>query len=95
MIFIDITNIVDCKILSKQKTNVRSSLTVLHPSCPCVSRLHQEICDLATWLSPTVEEHQMRVCVVDRIEAVITELWPHASVQIFGSFRTGLYLPTR
>uniref|UniRef100_A0A2P2I1S1 polynucleotide adenylyltransferase n=1 Tax=Hirondellea gigas TaxID=1518452 RepID=A0A2P2I1S1_9CRUS len=56
--------------------------------------LHQEICDLATWLSPTVEEHQMRVCVVKRIKEVITGLWPHAIVQIFGSFRTGLYLPT-
>ncbi|KAA0185869.1 hypothetical protein HAZT_HAZT002320, partial [Hyalella azteca] len=56
--------------------------------------LHQEICDLATWLSPTKEEHQMRVCVVQRIQDVVTELWPHANMQIFGSFRTGLYLPT-
>ncbi|KAF2361044.1 PAP/25A-associated [Trinorchestia longiramus] len=56
--------------------------------------LHQEICDLATWLSPTKEEHQMRVCVVERIQTVVTELWPHANMQIFGSFRTGLYLPT-
>jgi len=56
--------------------------------------LHQEICDLSTWLSSTVEEHQMRVCVVKRIEQVITDLWPNANVQIFGSFRTGLYLPT-
>jgi len=56
--------------------------------------LHQEIYDLAIWLSSTTEEHAMRVKVVERIEGVIKDLWPSANVQIFGSFRTGLYLPT-
>lgn len=37
----------------------------------------------------------MRTRVVERIEKVIVELWPEAKVEIFGSFRTGLYLPTR
>ena len=46
-------------------------------------------------MSPTVEEHEMRIHLVDRINNVIYSLWPEAMVEIFGSFRTGLYLPTR
>ncbi|CDQ60652.1 unnamed protein product [Oncorhynchus mykiss] len=36
----------------------------------------------------------MRREVVERIERVIKDLWPTADVQVFGSFSTGLYLPT-
>lgn len=36
----------------------------------------------------------MRREVVKRIETVVKDLWPAADVQIFGSFSTGLYLPT-
>ncbi|XP_037654839.1 terminal nucleotidyltransferase 4A isoform X3 [Choloepus didactylus] len=39
-------------------------------------------------------EAAMRREVVKRIETVIKDLWPAADVQIFGSFSTGLYLPT-
>ena len=46
-------------------------------------------------MTPTPEEHQVRVDVVLRIKEVILKIWPHALVQIFGSFQTGLYLPTR
>ncbi|XP_010853416.1 PREDICTED: non-canonical poly(A) RNA polymerase PAPD5 isoform X3 [Bison bison bison] len=45
-------------------------------------------------MSPRPEEEKMRMEVVNRIESVIKELWPSADVQIFGSFKTGLYLPT-
>nr|KAF6408201.1 terminal nucleotidyltransferase 4B [Molossus molossus] len=45
-------------------------------------------------MSPRPEEEKMRMEVVNRIEGVIKELWPSADVQIFGSFKTGLYLPT-
>ncbi|KAK7076963.1 Non-canonical poly(A) RNA polymerase papd5 [Halocaridina rubra] len=56
--------------------------------------LHQEMEDFFLWMCPTEEEHHMRKRVVERIERVIVELWPQARVEIFGSFRTGLYLPT-
>lgn len=46
-------------------------------------------------MSPTPEEHSMRKQVVRNIEAIVLELWPAARVEVFGSFRTGLYLPTR
>lgn len=58
-------------------------------------RLHQEIEDFFTYMSPTPEEHQLRLVVVHRIKNVISNLWPEAHVEVFGSFRTGLYLPTR
>ncbi|KAH0619627.1 hypothetical protein JD844_000419, partial [Phrynosoma platyrhinos] len=56
--------------------------------------LHEEINDFYKYMSPRPEEERMRMEVVNRIENVIKELWPNADVQIFGSFKTGLYLPT-
>ncbi|XP_069757721.1 terminal nucleotidyltransferase 4B isoform X1 [Narcine bancroftii] len=56
--------------------------------------LHEEIIDFYNYMSPKHEEAKMRMEVVERIENVIKELWPSADVQIFGSFSTGLYLPT-
>nr|XP_041574492.1 terminal nucleotidyltransferase 4B isoform X2 [Taeniopygia guttata] len=56
--------------------------------------LHEEIIDFYKYMSPRPEEETMRMEVVNRIENVIKELWPNADVQIFGSFKTGLYLPT-
>ncbi|XP_051520433.1 terminal nucleotidyltransferase 4A-like isoform X1 [Myxocyprinus asiaticus] len=61
---------------------------------PGVDGLHEEIMDFYNFMSPRPEEATMRQEVVDRIESVIKELWPTADVQIFGSFSTGLYLPT-
>ncbi|XP_686065.5 terminal nucleotidyltransferase 4A isoform X2 [Danio rerio] len=61
---------------------------------PGVDGLHEEIMDFYNFMSPRPEEATMRQEVVDRIESVIKELWPTADVQIFGSFSTGLFLPT-
>lgn len=43
---------------------------------------------------PTPTEHALRLQVVSKIESVVLSLWPNACVEVFGSFRTGLYLPT-
>ncbi|XP_046898091.1 terminal nucleotidyltransferase 4B [Hypomesus transpacificus] len=56
--------------------------------------LHEEITDFYAYISPRPEEERMRLEVVDRIKGVINDLWPSAEVQVFGSFSTGLYLPT-
>ncbi|KAK2887164.1 hypothetical protein Q8A67_015392 [Cirrhinus molitorella] len=61
---------------------------------PGIDGLHEEIMDFYNFMSPRPEETTMRQEVVDRIESVIKELWPTAGVQIFGSFSTGLFLPT-
>ncbi|XP_044537827.1 terminal nucleotidyltransferase 4A [Gracilinanus agilis] len=61
---------------------------------PGIQGLHEEIIDFYNFMSPCPEEAAMRREVVKRIETVIKDLWPTADVQIFGSFSTGLYLPT-
>ncbi|RWS31730.1 non-canonical poly(A) RNA polymerase PAPD5-like protein [Leptotrombidium deliense] len=65
-----------------------------HTYSPGVIGLHEEIQHFYDYMSPTREEHHIRSCVVERIKNVITNIWPQATVEIFGSFSTGLYLPT-
>ncbi|KAM4580190.1 terminal nucleotidyltransferase 4A-like isoform 1-T1 [Odontesthes bonariensis] len=61
---------------------------------PGINGLHEEIVDFFNFMSPRPEEEAMRRDVVNRIRGVIEDLWPTARVDIFGSFSTGLYLPT-
>ncbi|XP_046910885.2 terminal nucleotidyltransferase 4A [Dermatophagoides farinae] len=61
---------------------------------PGIIGLHQEIEDFYNYMKPTPEEQFMRQNVVKRISTVINNFWPEAKVDYFGSFRTGLYLPT-
>ncbi|XP_034016990.1 terminal nucleotidyltransferase 4A [Thalassophryne amazonica] len=61
---------------------------------PGVLGLHEELMDFYNYMCPRPEEAAMRKEVVNRIQMIIKELWPTADVQIFGSFSTGLYLPT-
>ncbi|GBP87235.1 Non-canonical poly(A) RNA polymerase protein Trf4-1 [Eumeta japonica] len=61
---------------------------------PGVVGLHEEIEHFYTYMSPTQTEHMVRAALVNRIRGVILTLWPQARVEVFGSFRTGLYLPT-
>ncbi|KAK9822646.1 hypothetical protein WJX81_003349 [Elliptochloris bilobata] len=57
-------------------------------------RLHNEVVEFERFLAPTAEEAAGRAAAVQRISAVVQTIWPSASVQVFGSFATGLYLPT-
>ncbi|CAK1543697.1 unnamed protein product [Leptosia nina] len=61
---------------------------------PGILGLHEEIEHFYLYMSPTETEHLVRSTVVMRIRSAILSLWPQARVEIFGSFRTGLYLPT-
>jgi len=56
--------------------------------------LHEEIEDFYQWMKPTPHEHYTRLGVVRRISNAILKRYPGCRVDIFGSFRTGLYLPT-
>lgn len=56
--------------------------------------LHEEIEDFYHYMVPSVQEHTARLQVVDRIRKSVLAIYPAARVEIFGSFRTGLYLPT-
>eukprot|EP01125_Pyxidicula_operculata_P007391 TRINITY_DN251_c0_g1_i10.p1 TRINITY_DN251_c0_g1~~TRINITY_DN251_c0_g1_i10.p1 ORF type:complete len:133 (-),score=10.69 TRINITY_DN251_c0_g1_i10:45-443(-) len=57
--------------------------------------IHQEIEDFVAWLLPTKEEREMREDVINRIQQVVRELWPQARVEIIGSYKTDLCVPTR
>lgn len=61
---------------------------------PGILGLHEEIEHFYQYMSPTETEHLVRSTVVNRIRGAIRALWPQARVEVFGSFRTGLYLPT-
>ncbi|XP_018562851.1 non-canonical poly(A) RNA polymerase protein Trf4-1 [Anoplophora glabripennis] len=59
-----------------------------------VMGLHQEMEHFYQYMSPTEAEDKIRAEVVARIEKIIISKWSEAKVEIFGSYRTGLYLPT-
>jgi non-canonical poly(A) RNA polymerase PAPD5/7 len=57
-------------------------------------RLHTEIVDFCRFTEPTTAEAASRAAAVARVRAVVTSIWPGAKLAVFGSFATGLYLPT-
>lgn len=59
-----------------------------------IIELHEEIEDFFNYITPNPEEHSLRLSVVKEVTGIIKQLWPFAQVEVFGSFRTGLYLPT-
>ncbi|MCO5596595.1 hypothetical protein L7F22_050661 [Adiantum nelumboides] len=56
--------------------------------------LHQEIVAFCDLVSPTSEDHHLRTEAVQRVSDVIKSVWKKCQVNVFGSFATGLYLPT-
>ncbi|KAJ7948648.1 non-canonical poly(A) RNA polymerase PAPD5 [Quillaja saponaria] len=56
-------------------------------------QLHKEIVDFCEFLSPTPEEQAARNTAVESVFRSYKTYMPHCKVQVFGSFRTGLYLP--
>lgn len=95
---------VDNKASTYNMNKNRDKLIGKHKGCPWrppgyqygrgVIGLHTEIEQFYQHSLPTPAEHALRNEVVLRIEAVVHSLWPNARVEIFGSFRTGLFLPT-
>ncbi len=45
-------------------------------------------------MKPTLAEHSMRELTINRIQTVIKKVLPSAKVEVFGSYRTKLYLPS-
>ena len=56
--------------------------------------LHDEIVDFFRYIGPSKQEHTSRVALIERIERVVMRTWANAAVEVFGSAKTGLYLPT-
>lgn len=59
-----------------------------------IDRLHMELLDFCQFVSPTKQEHEIRLNLIERIKDIVKNLWPNASIHIFGSMKTKLYLPT-
>ncbi|WCJ32188.1 Poly(A) RNA polymerase protein 1 [Euphorbia peplus] len=57
-------------------------------------QLHKEIVDFCDFLSPTPEEEAARSTAIKSVSDVIKYIWSNCKVEVFGSYRTGLYLPT-
>ncbi|ERN06559.1 hypothetical protein AMTRI_Chr01g135620 [Amborella trichopoda] len=57
-------------------------------------QLHKEIVDFCEFISPTPEEQESRSAAINYVSEVIRYIWPLSKVEVFGSFKTGLYLPT-
>ncbi|KAK1414309.1 hypothetical protein QVD17_30053 [Tagetes erecta] len=57
-------------------------------------QLHKEILDFCDFLSPTAEEQVSRNAAVESVSDVIKYIWPNCKVEVFGSFKTGLFLPS-
>lgn len=57
-------------------------------------RLHQEIVEFCSLLAPTDEEREMRAAAVGRVQGVVKSIWSSSQVHVFGSYATGLYLPS-
>ncbi len=56
--------------------------------------LHDEICDFYEYIKPRPSEIQMQNHVILQTQNIINKRWPKAKVHVFGSYITGLFLPT-
>ena len=56
-------------------------------------RLHMEICDFFDFVKPQKFEETVRISLLNRLQSLIEGRMPNCTVQCFGSFAAGLYLP--
>ena len=74
----------------------------MESSCPWKTKeytrdiigLHEEINDFYSFVKPRPQEILFRHEVVDRVRNIVLQVWPGAKVQLFGSVKTELFLPT-
>ena len=56
--------------------------------------LHNEMLDFVAFIKPTKSEIKRRETLVDLCRAMVNELWPMAKLEVFGSYASGMYLPS-
>ncbi|KAI8972927.1 hypothetical protein BDB01DRAFT_729789 [Pilobolus umbonatus] len=67
-----------------------------HPIPPPLSvslLLDREVKCLLEYLEPTKAEQQLREYLIHRIRETVKAEWPEATVEVFGSYSTSIYLP--
>ena len=72
----------------------RADSPPLPPRPKPFQRLNREILSFVAYISPSPTEHATRSHIVDLIRQAVGGQWRDATVSPFGSFETGLYLPT-
>ncbi|CAN0901386.1 Terminal nucleotidyltransferase 4B [Linum grandiflorum] len=80
--------------LHKVFVNQGPNVCMHYSSASALNFFPVEIVDFSDFLSPTLEEQASRSAAVQSVCDVIKYIWPSCNVEVFGSFRTGLYLPT-
>ncbi|OTA94885.1 hypothetical protein M434DRAFT_45462, partial [Hypoxylon sp. CO27-5] len=66
-----------------------------HRDTPSMAtRLHKEIIDFYLWVRPRKFEEQVRGEMIKNLRTLIQKRWKDAELYPFGSFMSGLYLPT-
>ncbi|KAI2784411.1 hypothetical protein F4815DRAFT_455699 [Daldinia loculata] len=66
-----------------------------HSTTPSMAtRLHKEIVDFYLYVRPRDFEERVRNEMLNNLRAVVKKKWTDAEVYPFGSFMSGLYLPT-
>ncbi|KAI1488306.1 hypothetical protein F5X96DRAFT_91182 [Biscogniauxia mediterranea] len=69
--------------------------TTDHSATACMgTRLHKEIMDFYEYVRPRDYEERIRREMLSRLSSLLKRKWPDADVYAFGSFMSGLYLPT-
>lgn len=61
---------------------------------PPLVRLHNEILEFCSFISPSVKELDQRKALLEEIQAVVSSLWPASRLEVFGSQMTQLLTPT-
>ena len=56
--------------------------------------LHEDILDFWQAFQPTTQEATARAGLLERVRALVADLWPEGEVKPFGSYATGLFLPS-
>ncbi|KAJ2957370.1 hypothetical protein NQZ79_g6912 [Umbelopsis isabellina] len=57
-------------------------------------RLSKEIHNFIEYIAPTSKETRLREDAIEAISDTVKNLWPSAEVQVYGSFKTSLVLPS-
>lgn len=68
--------------------------TVSHHAHSPLPRLHNEVLAFYNWVKPCQFEQIVRQDIVDRLERAFQKRYSGIQIQAFGSFASGLYLPT-
>jgi non-canonical poly(A) RNA polymerase PAPD5/7 len=81
-------------LFSRLCLSARTCASQISTSTNILNRLHKEIVDFYEHIKPRDFEHTLREDLVRNLNRHLSMRYRNASIKPFGSFMTGLYLPT-